>query len=83
VIGDVMADMLTTVDNPFSPLTEYDKWYAFDEAQGYHTPSLLARIALTSDALSDADQELAIDEAIATIISEIGSGFYVKVPIPD
>lgn len=77
------AHMLSTIDNPYSPLTDYDKWLAFDEAQGYYTPALLARVTTTSDALSDVDQGIAIEEGINTIISEIGSGFYIKVPVPD
>lgn len=74
-----MADyMLTTVDNPFSPYTQWDQWYAWDEAAGYHSSSFLARIALTSDELSDVDQDLAIQQAIDEIIQENVDGVYTK-----
>lgn len=36
--------MLTTIDNPYNPHDEYDKWYRWDTANGYHTTSYLARL---------------------------------------
>ena len=71
--------MLTTVDNPFSPFTQFDEWYAFDEAAGYRTTSFLARIVVTSDELSEADQNVAIDNAIDEIVKENVLGLYRKV----
>ena len=29
--------MLTTIDNPFNPFTNFDDWYAFDTSKGYNT----------------------------------------------
>lgn len=72
--------MLTTVDNPFSPVTQWDDWLRFDEDHGYYTNGMLARIAVTSDALSDADQDQAIETAIDEIVSENVLGLYRKVP---
>ena len=64
----MIESMLTTDDNPYSPFDEFEAWYAFDVARGYHTLSYLARIVVTSNELSDADQllanELAIDEIL-------------------
>lgn len=78
-----MADyMLTTVDNPFSPFTQFDEWYQWDQQAGYHTPSYLARIAISSDELSDADQDLAIEAAIDEIVELNVLGVYRKV-LPD
>jgi hypothetical protein len=76
---DTQQVMLTTVDNPFNPFTQWNEWFEFDESSGYSTCSLLARIALTSDELSDSDQRLARDDAIDIIIREIGPGFYKRV----
>ena len=67
---DAVEYMLTTVDNPFNPFTQWDDWYAFDAAKGYHTPGLLARICQSSDELSDADQTLAVQLAIGEIARE-------------
>lgn len=60
--------MLTTVDNPYDPFTEWDNWFAFDEQTGYHTCGLLARLALTSNSLSDEANILAINHAIQDIL---------------
>lgn len=71
--------MLTTVDNPFDPFTHFDEWYVFDVAAGHHTLSFLARIVKTSDELSEADQSLAIEQAIDEIVEENVLGLYRKV----
>lgn len=65
-----MSDkMLTTTDNPYNPFTHWDEWYAFDEVKGYHTCSYLARLVRTSDDLSEADQNEAIENAMNEILS--------------
>ena len=81
----MIESMLTTVDNPFDPFTSFDEWYSFDEAAGYHTPAYLARIINTSDEISEADQSLAIEDAIDEIVKENIMGLYRKVSreIPD
>lgn len=71
--------MLTTVDNPFDPFTQFNAWFAFDTAAGYNTSGLLDRIAKTSDDLSEADQSLSIQLAIDEIVSENVLGLYRKV----
>jgi hypothetical protein len=71
--------MLTTTDNPFDPFTDFDNWFAFDESKGYHTCAYLARITITSDELSPADEELAIEYAIDEIIKINVLGIYKKV----
>jgi hypothetical protein len=71
--------MLTTKDNPFSPITEYDEWLTWDLAQGYCTNSLLARVIHTSPDLSDADQDEEIQNAISEIVQENVSGMHTMV----
>jgi hypothetical protein len=78
--------MLTTTDNPFSPVTDYDAWLAWDLAN-YNTNSLLARVVRTSPELSDFDQALAIQEGIDEIVTENVSGVHKKIragsmPVP-
>lgn len=68
--------MLTTVDNPHSPLTEYEDWFAFDSAHGYHTPGLLARVAVVSDNLSEEDQVLGLRDAMREIVRVNVSGMH-------
>lgn len=74
-----MVSMLTTIDNPYSPFTQFDDWYAFDEQKGYHSTSYLGRIAKTSNELSETDYEEAINEAIDEIIDYDILGIYKKV----
>lgn len=71
--------MLTTIDNPYDPFTEFDEWDAYDRQAGYNTCGYLARIVRTSDELSEADQEVAIDEAIDEIVELNVLGVYKKV----
>ena len=77
--NDTADTMLTTVDNPFNPFTQWDEWYAYDTASGYNTSAYLARVVRSSDELSEADQNAAIDEAIEEILEENIIGLYVKV----
>lgn len=74
-----MASMLTTIDNPYNPFTQWDEWYAFDEQKGYCTCAYLGRVALNGTNLSDEDQDRANEEAIDAIIRAHGLGFYKKV----
>jgi hypothetical protein len=74
--------MLTTVDNPYDPFTQFDEWYTWDHRAGYDTPSYLARVVRTSDELSEADQSLAQEQAIDEIVNE-NTGFYIKVASGD
>lgn len=67
---DSKQQMLTTVDNPFSPFTEFDQWLSYDSTKGYNTCGYLARIAHSSHDISEYDQELAIELAMEEIVRE-------------
>lgn len=73
--------MLTTIDNPYNPFTQFDEWLAFDESKGYHSCAYLARIVITSDELSETDQALSNEEAIDEIVSMNVLGLYKKVTV--
>lgn len=75
--------MLTTVDNPYDPFTEYDDWSAWDERNGYDTPQFLARLTYTSHELSDEDQSMAIESAIEEVVRENVNGMYRRVEAPE
>lgn len=60
---------LTTMDNPYDPFTEFDKWFLYDSEKGYNTCGLLARIVENTPNKSnkdynDEDVEGAIDNII-------------------
>lgn len=71
--------MLTTIDNPYNPFTQYDEWYALDRQLGHYTPEYLARIAVVSDGLSPADEIDAINQAVNEIVSYNLNGLYCRV----
>lgn len=71
--------MLTTVDNPYDPFSNFDEWYEFDRLKGYDTCGYLARIAKTSSKLSDELNQLAINDAIDEICRYNWRGIYRKV----
>jgi len=74
--------MLTTVDNPYDPFTQFDQWNEYDQRSGYNTTQYLARITITSTELSDADQSDAIESAIDEAVDLNVNGMYRKVPAP-
>jgi len=74
--------MLTTVDNPYDPFTQFDEWYVYDTSSGYNTLGFLARVARTSHELSDADHSAALESAIDEIVRENVLGIYRKVEEP-
>lgn len=71
--------MLTTIDNPHSPFDDFDRWMAYDHRLGHYSSELLARVVVTSDDLSEADQEEAIESAIDEIVREDPELIYRKV----
>ena len=76
---EIAKYMLTTIDNPYNPFTQFDEWLHYDIQQGYNTCGYLARIAKTSIELSEYDNELAIQDAINEIVKENVYGIHVKV----
>ena len=75
----MVQSMLTTTDNPYDPFDQFDEWLAYDTVAQHYTPAFLARVAYTSDELSDTDQALAIEQAIDEIVSVNVIGIYKKV----
>ena len=71
--------MLTTIDNPFDPIKQFDQWFMFDVEKGYNSSAYLARIARTSEQLSDSENESEIERAIDEIIEYDFMHIYKKV----
>lgn len=70
---------LTTKDNPYDPFTQFAEWLMFDNLHGYCTCSYLARIANTSNYLSDQENDYEIERAINEIIKYDFMNLYKKV----
>ena len=71
--------MLTTTDNPFDPFTQFDEWYAFDVDHGYNTCAYLARIARSSNELSEDEEDRVVEQAVDEILEFNLLGIYKKV----
>lgn len=71
--------MLTTVDNPYNPFTQFHEWRVWDENHGYYSLPLLARVVRSSNDLSDSDQTMAIELGIEEIVRENVSGMHRRV----
>jgi len=78
-VNEPIEYMLTTVDNPFNPFTEFEEWLQYDMSSGYNTSAFLDRVVMTSNELSEPDQALAIQDAIDQIVEENVSGMWRKV----
>lgn len=70
---------LTTIDNPYDPFEQFTSWYKFDMIKGYNSCAYLARIAKTSDSLSEEENEEEIERAVDRIIQLDFMGIYKKV----
>lgn len=80
----MIVTMLTTVDNPYDPFTQYDAWEAEDERlsqlKGIQTCNqMLARMTITSDELDEDEQRIANETAITRILELNPLGAYRKV----
>ncbi len=74
--------MLTTIDNPFDPFTQYEEWWSYDHAAGYCTCEYLGRIANVSPRMTDEMIEDEIDKAMNEIV-RINSNLYKIVTAND
>lgn len=70
---------LTTVDNPFNPLTDFTSWFLYDVEKGYNSCAYLGRIARTSDQLSEEENNQETERAIDEIIRHDFRGIYKKI----
>ena len=59
---------VTTTDNPYNPLTDFDRWDNYDRMQGYNTSDYLARVVRTTNEFGDGTYIDDIDRAINEIV---------------
>ena len=71
--------MLTTFDNPFDPIDQFDSWFQYDIEKGYNTCERLARFANTSDQLTEKENNEEIERAIDEIVAIDFLNVYKKV----
>lgn len=63
--------VLTTVDNPYNPKTDYVNWQIWDHENGYDTEQYLARIIMIDNPNIDIDDEVALKQASRDAIQSI------------
>lgn len=71
--------MLSTIDNPFNPFTDYDEWYAYDVQHNHDCCGIVAHLAKTSDAYLDEENSYEIQKAIDWFVKNNLEGIYCKV----
>ena len=71
---------LTTKDNPYDPFEEPEQWRRYDSVDNdYCTGSYIARIALLSDSMTEAEEAVEIERAVNEIIKYDFLDIYRKV----
>ena len=71
---------ITSIDNPYNPFKDFDKWFSFDLAKGkLSCCSVLANIAPSTDDLDPEAEALANEIAINDIAAYHPAGIYLKV----
>lgn len=78
--------MLTTIDNPYSPIEDFDAWYSQDLqlATLNNRPTtfgLIDRLTGSSDYLSEEEKEFMIQQAIDDIIANDKENIYLRLKI--
>ena len=71
--------MLSTLDNPFDPFTDFTSWYMFDCEKGHNTSSRLARIANLNNEMTQKERDAEIDRAMDFIVAHDLEKKYIKV----
>lgn len=71
--------MLTTFDNPFDPFEDFTSWFLFDNEKSYNTCGYLARIANTTDEMTQKEVNEEVERAIDEIIRYDLFNIYKKV----
>lgn len=75
----ISEPMLSTIDNPFNPFTDFDKWNQYDQAKGYFTLSYLARVVDYQNCITEEHRQNAREKAIDEILTLNPVKIYCKV----
>ena len=70
---------LSTIDNPYDPIDDFDHWLDYDLLAGYNCSEVLSRLAFTSDSLSDVENDQIIEDAIDSLVSNDPLNLFIKV----
>ena len=71
--------MLTTVDNPFNPFTDFHSWFMFDIEKGYNSCGRMMRIAKLEPDMTQEEENLEVERAIDVIVMHDVTDTYKKI----
>ncbi len=76
--------MLTTIDNPYDPRTDFDAWYAQDLQLAMlndrpTTFGLIDRLTGSTNYSSEAEEEFMVEQAIDDIIANDKENIYIRI----
>lgn len=77
----VRIAMLTTVDNPFDPYTDFAHWWVHDSTYGHKCCEITARLARVSDLMSEVEYQAEVERAIDDFLLYDPTGLYKKVVV--
>ena len=73
---------LSTNDNPFNPITDYEKWLQFDRDHGYNSDQYVANIAEDyNDTMNQQQVTYEKEKAIDNIIRLFPGMNFIKVEV--
>ena len=69
---------ITTIDNPFDPFDDFTSWFMFDIEKGYYTSSKIARLAKTTNDMTEKEEIEEIERATDRLIEIDPLDIYIK-----
>lgn len=70
---------ITTIDNPFDPIEDFDHWFEFDLEKGYNTCGKLARFTHVDDTMTDEEKINEVERGIDRLIQLDPIDIYKKI----
>ena len=75
--------LLTTVDNPYNPHTDYYNWFIWDTAHHYNTLQKISTESYDDDSMSDEEHDEMYDLIMNEIINNDDLGIYCLIEPDD
>lgn len=75
----IKAVSVTTYDNPYDPIDDFNHWFIFDESAGYHTTSYLGRLLNNEAGLTQEEITIETERAIDEMIRYDYQNVYKKI----
>lgn len=70
---------ITTIDNPFDPIDDFDNWFLFDVEKGYYSCNKIARLIEEFDGMTQIEEDQQLEKAIDRLIQIDPLDIYKKV----